>query len=332
MQLIIDKTKEYFQWIMGNIKRILVVLSGVTVMIITGFVLSVMLAPRDFPVGRIVTVPEGATLSEISELFDERSVVASPLFFKMLVKVSSDDKEILAGDYFFEKPLSALSVVRKVSNGEYGLEPKRVMIPEGATVLDIAALFSANFAKFDVSHFLELAENKEGYLFPDTYFFLQNVEEEQVIRELMEAFDTRIASIEDIIETSERSFEDIIIMASIIEKEAWKEDDRRLISGVLWNRIDIGMPLQVDATFLYINGKSTYDLTYDDLDIDSPYNTYKYLGLTPGPICNPGLNSIKTAAAPEESPYLFYLADRSGNTYFSLDFEEHKRYKRIYLD
>ncbi|MCK5095848.1 MAG: endolytic transglycosylase MltG [Candidatus Pacebacteria bacterium] len=332
MRLLVDKIKEYSQWVLDDTKRSFVALSGVVAVIVAVFVLSVTLAPRDFPVGRIVTITEGATLTEISELFNEKSVVASPFFFKMLVKVSSNDKEILAGDYFFEKPLTAFSVAQKVSNGEYGLEPKRVMIPEGATVLDIAAIFAANFAEFDSLRFLELVEDKEGYLFPDTYFFLPNVREEQVIRELMETFEVRVASIGDTIESSGRSFEDIVIMASIIEKEAWKEDDRRLISGVLWNRIDIGMPLQVDATFLYINGKNTYDLTHDDLDIDSPYNTYKYLGLTPGPICNPGLNSIETAAAPEESSYLFYLADRSGNTYFSLDFEEHKRYKWLYLD
>jgi len=120
-------------------------------------------------------------------------------------------------------------------------------------------------------------------------------------------------------------------MASILEKEARRSETRKAISGVLWNRIEIGMPLQVDAVFPYINGKNTFQLTYDDLEIDSPYNTYKYPGLPIGPIANPGLSSIQAAITPTESENLFYLSDYDGNTYFSQTFDQHKRYKAQYL-
>lgn len=203
---------------------------------------------------------------------------------------------------------------------------------EGLTVIDIAELLEKKFFEFDSGRFIELATSSEGYLFPDTYSFLPNIKEDQVFEELRDAFDKKISSIQEEVDDSEHTLEDIVIMASIIEKEAWKEKDRRLISGVLWNRIDIGMPLQVDATFLYINGKNTYNLTYDDLAIDSPYNTYKYKGLPITPICNPSLSSLKAAVSPDESEYLFYMADRVGNTYYAFNFEGHKQNRRLHLD
>jgi UPF0755 protein len=314
-------------------KRIASVMGLFVVLGTVGMSLQGILAPKDFPVGRIVTIEEGSTVHDITKLFEEKKIITSPLIFKMIIRLTEKETAVQAGDYFFEDEANAFAIAHRITHGEYGLEPVKVTIPEGSTTLDIAALFPPEeFPKFDPSEFLELTQEKEGYLFPDTYFFLPNVQAPQVIGELSDTFNVRIAELEDMIASSTRAFEDIIIMASIIEKEAWKEEDRRLISGVLWNRIDIGMPLQVDATFLYINGRNTYELTLDDLAIDSPYNTYKYKGLPKGPICNPSLSSIKAALDPEESAYLFYLADRYGNTYYSLDFEDHKRNKRIHID
>ncbi|MCK5027222.1 MAG: endolytic transglycosylase MltG [Candidatus Pacebacteria bacterium] len=320
------------QWFTKDSKRLVTTVAISTFITMLVLVFSIILAPRGFPVARIVTIPEGATLEDVAQLFDERRVVASPFFFKVVMKLSSNETSIKAGDYFFEGSASVITVSRKISRGEYGLEPVRITILEGSTIVDIAALFADTFSEFDAENFFELVEEKEGYLFPDTYFFLPNVRERQVVKEMEENFYERIAVLQEEFDMSERSFEDLVVMASIIEKEAWKEKDRRLISGVLWNRIDIGMALQVDASFLYINGKNTYDLTYDDLDIDSPYNTYKYRGFPPTPICSPSLSSLAAAVSPDESPYLFYLADREGNTYYSLDFEGHKQYKSIYLD
>lgn len=326
-------TRDYIaQFFSKDVHRLIV--AGVGATIITGIMFAVFMVspPSNFPEGHVVTIPEGATLSEVSVLFDDQSVVASPLFFKLFVTLVAGDNDIKAGDYYFEEPLSVSQVASRITHGEYGLEETKVTIPEGSTVVDIAAIVAGKIPDFDSSAFLEQAQKHEGYLFPDTYYFLPNVKPEKVVKEMRETFDLRVADLEDDIASSSRSFEDIVIMASIIEKEAWKEKDRRLISGVLWNRLDIGMPLQVDATFLYINGKNTYELTYDDLEIDSPYNTYKYRGLPPGPISNPSLDSLDAAVDPDDSAYLFYLADRSGNTYYSLDYEEHKRYKAIHID
>jgi UPF0755 protein len=289
-------------------------------------------APRSFPTGIIVTIPEGASVAEIARLFKEKSIISSSLMFEATVRAFSNEKGMLAGDYYFEKPISVIDITKKLQTGDYGLRMLKITIYEGSTIEDMADVFANQLPEFNKEHFLELTKGKEGYLFPDTYYLLQNAKEEKVVDLLSKTFDTQIATLQNDIERSGHTLPEIVTMASIIEKEASREKDRSLISGVLWKRIDIGMPLQVDAAFLYINGKSTYDLTMEDLGFDSPYNTYKFKGLPPGPICNPGLSSLKAALAPKTSKYLYYLADRRGNTYYGKTFEEHKRNKRLYLN
>ncbi|MCR4306594.1 MAG: endolytic transglycosylase MltG, partial [Candidatus Yonathbacteria bacterium] len=134
------------------------------------------------------------------------------------------------------------------------------------------------------------------------------------------------------LEASGKTSGEVITMASIIEKEAITSTDKRLVSGILWKRIDIGMPLQVDAPFAYAIGKNTFQLTLDDLAVDSPYNTYKNQGLPAGPIANPGMESILAALEPEKSSYLFYLSDRKSIIHYSATFEEHKRNKSLFLN
>ena len=315
-----------------NIKCNIFIFLSATFITTALFLFCLISAPQDFPTGRIINIEQGATLSEISQTLSEKSVISSPLFFKLSVRYFREDTGAIAGDYFFDKPLSVFDIAKKITQGDFGITPVKVTILEGLTVSQMADIFEEKFTEFDEARFFELATSSEGYLFPDTYSFLLNTKEDQIIKELNDNFNKKIALIQEDIDASGRSLKEIVIMASIIEKEAWKEKDRKLISGVLWNRIDIDMPLQVDAAFLYINGKNTYDLTYDDLDIDSLYNTYKYKGLPAGPICNPSLSSLKAAAAPERSDYLFYLADKEGNTYYAFNFEEHKKNKWLYMN
>jgi UPF0755 protein len=144
-------------------------------------------------------------------------------------------------------------------------------------------------------------------------------------------FNLKIKSISEDLAKTKRKLRDIIIMASIIEEEAKDEISRKIVSGILWRRIDIGMALQVDASFLYVNGKKTHDLTLEDLAIDSPYNTYKYAGLPPGAITNPGIDSILAAVYPTKNPYLYYLTGTDGKMYYAKSFEEHIENKRQYL-
>ncbi len=236
-----------------------------------------------------------------------------------------------AGDYFFTEPLSSETIASRFTHGEFGLTPIRVTIPEGSAVVDIATLFKKNLWDFNDTVFITHARGKEGYLFPDTYFFPPNISSDDVIKILNENFNKKIEGIKEEIKNFGKPVREIIIMASILEREAMTPEDRRIVSGILWKRIRIGMPLQVDSAFLYVNGETTKGLSTDDLKIDSPYNTYRYKGLPKGPIGNPGLDAIMAAIEPQSSPYLYYLSDNKGVMHYSKTFEEHKKNKMKYL-
>lgn len=289
-------------------------------------------APHQFPVGSIVSIPSGATLAEVSVTLDDAHVIRSPLALRLLLAFSGQDRAVIAGDYFFSTRNNVFGIARRITAGEYGLIPGRVLVQEGATRTEIADTLTAKFGRFDPARFLEITETMEGYLFPDTYFFLPNVSAEEVARVMRGQFDVRVASLTSEIEAFGRPLADVVTMASLIEKEAHDFETMRLISSVLWNRIETGMPLQVDAVFLYINGKSTFELTRDDLATSSPYNTYEHVGLPPGPIASPGVRALRAALTPAETDYIFYLSDRAGNTYFARTFDEHKVNRRLYLD
>jgi len=182
--------------------------------------------------------------------------------------------------------------------------------------MEMAALFDKQFERFDADNFLAQTKLQEGYLFPDTYFFLPNVTEDTVIQAMRQNFDAQIEPLLPQIASSTHPLSDIVIMASIVEREARNSADRRMISGVLWNRIDRGMALQVDVTFLYTIGKGTFQLTNKDLLTDSPYNTYMRKGLPPTAIGSPSLDSLEAAVSPTKNNYLYFLADHSGVTHF----------------
>jgi UPF0755 protein len=272
--------------------------------------------PDAFPVEHLVNVPAGIPLSSIGSLLEEGQVVRSGLAFDLLVTVMGHERDVHAGDYLFKEPQDVFSVARAISLGVYGLEPMRIRIPEGAMIKDMALIFDKRLERFDEVSFLEQALPDEGYLFPDTYFFLPNATEETVLLAMRQNFEQHIATIAPQIASSTHSLSDIVTMASIVEREARNSKDRGIIAGVLWNRLARGMALQVDVTFLYTIGKGTFDLTMADLTSDSPYNTYKNKGLPPTPIGSPSLDSLLAAAVPTKNNYLYFLADGNGVTHF----------------
>jgi UPF0755 protein len=296
----------------------------------TTLYINIISAPDAFPHGTQVAIEEGMTLKDAARHLEGRNVIRSPFFFEMTMRFVFGGT-IVAGEYFFKEPLTLLGVTPKVARGAYGLTPLKVVIPEGTSVREMAEIISKNFENFDANEFISIAERDEGYLFPDTYQFLPTVKAPQVYSDMKANFEKKTSELKKEIAVSERSLHEIITMASILEEEARRTQTRRMISGILWKRLEIDMPLQVDAVFPYINGKNTFELTLDDLDIDSPYNTYRYRGLPPTPITNPGLDSILAALTPEESPYLYYLADLEGETHYSETFEGHKIKKARYL-
>jgi UPF0755 protein len=288
--------------------------------------------PGAFPDNFIADIPEGAHVGSIGEYLKEEEVIRSSFMFKLIAKVGGKEGAIISGSYYFKNSENLFSVFGRLTRGESGLFPTRVTIFEGYTNYEIARELDKLFPRIDPVRFLKRAEAKEGRLFPDTYFFLPNADEDDVINAMYENFEKKIEEIGEDIKESQHNFNDILIMASILEKEAHDTETRKKIAGVLWKRLDAGMPLQVDATLTYVVGRNTFNLTQDDLNFDSPYNTYKYPGLPPGPIANPGLDAILSAIYYKDTPYWFYLADRAGTTYFSETFEEHVEKKRKYLN
>ncbi|OGF69864.1 hypothetical protein A3H65_03195 [Candidatus Giovannonibacteria bacterium RIFCSPLOWO2_02_FULL_45_14] len=205
-----------------------------------------------------------------------------------------------------------------------------VTIPEGFNVYQIAtALESAGIVGRD--EFLKEAVSEEGFLFPDTYEFFKDSKPKVIAAKIKRNFEEKTAIFESEIARQKKEMRDIVIMASLLEEEAASEKDRKIISGILWRRISLGMPLQVDAALTYATGRSSHKLTDADLVLDDPYNTYKYKGLPVGPISNPGIGAIEAAINPTISAYLYYLSDSKGVIHYAKTFEEHKLNRTKYL-
>lgn len=295
-----------------------------------GFYVSAFMAPLGFPTRQIITVREGSGLYELSLKLKEEKVIRSPFWFRTAAIVLRGERGMQAGAYYLGRRQSSFVLAWRIARGKHGLETVRVTVPEGFSAKKISDLFDTRFPLFDKETFLRLA--KEGYLFPDTYFIQVNATATSTQQMMRDNFVRKIYPILPDIERSKYSLEDIITMASIIEMEANTKESREIVSGILWKRLEQGIPLQVDASFVYVNGKTTADLTLDDLKIKSPYNTYLYPGLPPTPISNPGLESIVAAIHPTSTPYLYFLTGNDGQMYYAKNFEEHKQNKAKYLN
>lgn len=263
--------------------------------------------PSDYPLNYIKNIEAGTTLQGLSRELKNQHIISSRLAFEFFVIMYGGEKHIIQGDYLFDKREYVFDIARRISKGEKHLAPVKLTIPEGYTNLEIADLAELKLSKFNKSNFLKNA--KQGYMFPDTYFFLTTDDDNTVIKKMSETYERKIKDLKDDIIKSGKNEKDIIIMASIIEEEAKGDADRAQISGILWNRIRIGMALQADA---------------------AP-ETYKQRGLPDAPITNPGLEAINSAIYPKTSPYLFYLHDKDGNIHYAKNFAEHKKNIEKYL-
>lgn len=310
----------------------LVLISSFFIIAILVVISFASMPPLSFQKNTVLTVTPGSTLVEITSNAKKLHIVQSRIFLQSLVISLGGERGVQAGDYYFSKPLSVFAVAKMLATGNFNVDQVRITIPEGYSRAEISLVSQALLSNFNTNVFMEKTQNDEGYLFPDTYFVFPSITTENFIKLLKDNFDAKINSLREDIVASDRSEKDIIIMASIIEKEANGNEDRYVISGILWNRIDKGMPLQVDATFLYLLGKGSSSLTLEDLKTDSPYNTYLYKGLPPTPIGNPGIESIKAAIHPNVTPYFYYLHDKNGGIHYAKTFDEHKKNKQKYLN
>ncbi|MCF6156616.1 MAG: endolytic transglycosylase MltG [Candidatus Brocadia sp.] len=257
-------------------------------------------------------------LQEISSKLSDRGVIKSRWAFAFFVKFLNKTREIKYGDYIFNEPVSVFGIISRMVRGEFGVKLVKIRVPEGSDNRDIAEIFSG-FENFNKAEFLDKAKNHEGYLFPDTYLIPSTAETDEIIEAMRDNFNAKIGKVDH----------EIVTMASLIEKESSQGKERKIISGILWKRLKIGMPLQVDAVFPYLTRREKIFLA--DLKINSPYNTYLHKGLPPGPIANPGPNAIDAALHPQKSPYLYYLHDKSGRIHFAKTYKEHFKNKEKYL-
>ncbi|MEK9175067.1 MAG: endolytic transglycosylase MltG [Patescibacteria group bacterium] len=283
--------------------------------------------PPSFDGQKNLIIQPGDRVQDIANTLQQDGIMQSPLFLLIYLKLINADRKIKPGSYYFNKPISIPRIVYMITSD---LAERKIRIHEGWTNFEIAS-YLENDGIVVKKDFLSVAIGTEGYLFPDTYQIFQNTSAPDLIKKMRNEFDKKIEPLLPEIERKKIPLKDIVIMASLIEKESAGEEDRAIISGILWKRFKNGRPLQVDATLSYLLGKESKDLTTDDLKTDSPYNTYKYPGLPIGPIGNPGLDAIKATIYPKDSLYWFYLHDKNGNAYFAKTFEEHIANKNKYL-
>lgn len=311
------------------------VMVGVVIALALGsfLVLSFFSPPKEFPEETIVTVKSGQSVREIAENLEDQKIIRNSWSLLGVLKFMYPDNAVLvAGDYLFERPMPLLHVIERIRTGDFGDSRIRITIFEGTTRAGMAEVFSEQLPQFNADEFMRKTASKEGYLFPDTYLFFPTTKTSEVIAVMEDRFEDQIAELLPEIEASDKTLEDIVIMASVIEREAYGRVDSFIISGILWERIRRGMLLQVDAPFVYLFGKGSAQLTRADLATDSPYNTYIYKGLPPGPISNPGRLALEAAIRPESSPYLFYLHGSDGQAHYAKTFEGHLSNKRAYID
>ena len=289
----------------------------------------VLTPPWSFPSKSIITISEGSGLHTLSINLEEGRVIRSPFWFRTFSIVLGGGRNMKAGQYYLSRPLNSFTIAWRIFHGHYNIETVKITIPEGFTVKKISNLFDNRFTFFDHQAFEFSAP--EGYLFPDTYFVQVTATATSTIKMLNDNFTRKIDSIKEKLESSDKTLDEIITMASILEGEARGLEDMAVVSGILWKRIDQDIPLQVDTRFIYVNGNTTKELTSDDLKIKSPYNTYLYRGLPPTPISNPGLVSIEAALNPTTTPYLYFLTGDDGEMYYSKTFDEHVEKKRKHI-
>lgn len=295
---------------------------------------------------RIFKIEKGESVNEIAVNLEKAGLIRGAFYFETDIWFQNLGTKMQAGEYLISPKMSIKDMAQKFSAGDIVPNEIEITFPEGFTIKDMEErLAQKGFENMNLSQFKPIffgsrfsflrninAFNLEGFLFPDTYNFNKSWSSREIVEKILENFDEKISS--DLlleINRQGKNIFDIVVMASIIEKEVGTNEDKKLISGILWKRLNIGMPLQADATIVYASGKKNGYVTLEDLKIQSPYNTYLHTGLPAGPISNPGLESIIAAIYPQSSDFWYYLSKSSGETVFSKTLDEHNRSKAKYL-
>lgn len=289
--------------------------------------------------GMIVQIPPRVSASRIAGILEDSGIIRSPGLFRLVCWARGTTRHLQAGYFSIPAGADILQVIRVLENGTEVLE--RVRIPEGSRVRDVEKLFlGKGFGTSEewesiwrdtglLRSIVPFADTYEGFLFPETYFFRKGERPLKIVSKVLSEFRARFSS-----EWESRAREigfspyEVVILASIVEKETSLPRERPIVAGIFIKRLKLGYKLEADPTVRYVLAVERDRLWYKDIRVKSPYNTYLVHGLPPTPICNPSIESIKPVLYYEESPYLYFVADGKGGHIFSRSLREHNRNKR----
>ncbi len=275
-------------------------------------------------------IERGEGVREIAANLEEYGLIRNGTCFEYYVWYKGWNAQLKAGQYFLSAALTIPQIAEKIVKGEALSQDIKITIPEGFTLKQIDARL-AQAGLIEAGQLIEQS-HLEGYLFPDTYRFDKDNTLDEIVDKMRANFDYKLdQNLRDAIEEQGKTIEEIVIMASLLEKEVSSEADRQIVSGIFWRRLANNYPLESCATIAYILGVDKWRYSIADTKVDSPYNTYQNIGLPPGPICNPGLSAIRAAINPQPNDYNFFLSKPDGETVFSKTLEEHNQNKAKYL-
>lgn len=306
----------------------------------------------------LVKIPIGSGITNISQILEDKGVIKNAHVFKYYVKFKNESG-FMAGDYALNPSMTLEQIIESLKTGKVMQEAAvKIAIPEGTQLKEIAAIIAKHtnlsteevmtkindheFINKLISQYPDLLTDEiydakvkyplEGYLFPATYsFYEKNPTVEDIVIAMLDKTKSIVNNYSVQMEEKKMTVHDLLTMASLIEEEATEQVDRDQIASVFYNRMEAGMPLQTDPTVLYAKGEHQKKVYYKDLEVDDPYNTYKYPGLTPGPISNAGIISIEAALEPAETEYMYFLAAPNGEVYFSTTLDEHEAKKAEHI-
>ncbi|HHX73561.1 MAG TPA: endolytic transglycosylase MltG [Firmicutes bacterium] len=334
---------------MGKLLRLLIAFVIVAAVALVGLAVQVNIWLQPVPVLAqepvLVSIPSGASLIRIAGILAEHGLVRNATVFRYYARYRNLDQRLQAGDYIMHYGMTMDEILQRLARGDVIRNTVTVTIPEGYNLEQIAAGMEAAGLVL-AEEFLAAAAavvpasgrvteglryTLEGYLFPDTYEFEPGVSAEQIITRMQNRLaEIMTADLRERAAELDMDLHTVLTMASLVEREGRVESEFPLIASVIYNRLAKNMLLQIDATVIYALGEHRSVVLLEDLEVDSPYNTYKYKGLPPGPIASPGKAAIMAVLYPEESDYLYYVVkgDGSGEHYFGRTLAEHEANKR----
>lgn len=357
-----EQRQEEAKIIRKIVSRITAIVIGLILLagIIGFFYVNSALKPVDKKDETLITVdiPIGSGINTIADILEDKGLIKSAQIFKYYAKFNNES-DFQAGSYELTKAMTPDELIKSLKSGKVYRTPELTLtIPEGLTVEQVAELVAdktsitkREFLEYvndpkTIDHFIkkyprivtddvkakDIKVPLEGYLYPATYpFYEKDPSVEKIVDAMIEGTAINITPLLEDLEAQGKSVHWLLTFASLLEREATASIDRSTIASVFYNRIDQGMPLQTDPTVLYALGKHKHRVLYKDLEIDDPYNTYKYKGLPPGPIAGAGMSSIEATMNPADTDYIYFLADEHGNNYFTDSYEEHLKNRDKYI-